>query len=80
MENITHWSDFPQWSRVAVESKYGKLTDEQWDIVVSEIDNEIDNDDNGNEPLELDEQINYFVSNIKDVQAEYVLWDRLKTK
>lgn len=79
MENKKHWSDLPQYSRTSVEAIYGKLSDEQWKIVVEEIDEEIANDDS-NEPLFLDEQINYFVSNINEVQAEHKLWDTLKSK
>ena len=74
-----HWSTLPAYSRTAVEEKYGKLTDEQWDIVVEEIDDEIANDDS-DEPLFLDEQIDYFVSNISTIQADHDLWNSLKSK
>jgi hypothetical protein len=74
MENTKHWSDLPLYSRASVEAKYFALTDKQWAIVVEEIDNEIDNDDS-DEPLFLDEQINHFVSNITEIEAEHDLWN-----
>jgi|688.fasta_scaffold94758_10 hypothetical protein len=79
MENVKHWSDLPPYSRVTIQEKYGVLTDEDWQIVVEEIDDEIATDDS-DEPLFLDEQIDYFITHLDEVKSDRQTWQQLSSK
>jgi len=79
MENIKHWTDLPPYSRETTEAKYGVLSDDDWKIVVEEIDDEIATDDS-DEPLFLDEQIDYFVTHLDEIKSDRQTWQRLSSK
>ena len=62
MENIGYYS------RTAIESRYGKLTDEKWQFITKWLDNE-DGDnadyfaDFFDEPLSMEDEVAYLVEN-----------------
>jgi hypothetical protein len=70
---MTNWYDIKGFTRADIEARYNKLTDDQWNAIVSYIAESDDEDDNGNE-LPLDEFLHILISDIDKYTNDYLRW------